>query len=403
MSVQNRFLLLFGILFLVEFYVYQAFKNLVSNSWLRFGYWAITILIYGFTLYQMLTFNRASRDHHQIQLLLSLVMIFMLPKLIALVFLLVGDISRVFEYGFKYFTQEQKHFPERRKFISTTALATAGIFSALVIDGIIFGKYRHTARKVKLKLKNLPESFKGYKIVQISDVHSGSFFHPEKLQHAIDLINEQNADLVLFTGDMVNNYADEFLPFIPLFKSIKAKDGKFSVLGNHDYGDYGSWKSIEEKAQNIPNLEKYEKEAGFTLLRNEHISIEKNAEKIYILGVENWGIPPFPQFGDLDKTVSGIPRDAVKILMSHDPTHFDEVVKHHPSNVQLTLSGHTHGMQFGIDLKNFKWSPVKFKYPKWADLYESAGKYLYVNRGFGVLAFPGRVGVNPEITVFELS
>ena len=205
MSVQNRFLLLFGILFLVEFYVYQAFKNLVSNSWLRFGYWAITILIYGFTLYQMLTFNRASRDHHQIQLLLSLVMIFMLPKLIALVFLLVGDISRVFEYGFKYFTQEQKHFPERRKFISTTALATAGIFSALVIDGIIFGKYRHTARKVKLKLKNLPESFKGYKIVQISDVHSGSFFHPEKLQYAIDLINEQNADLVLFTGDMVNN------------------------------------------------------------------------------------------------------------------------------------------------------------------------------------------------------
>ena len=401
--MKTNFIVLLAVFFIIEIYVYQAIRNITTNNYIRIGYWVFTLLAYGIILYWILTFNKASRDHQQIQLMVSAMMIFVLPKLLSVIFLLIGDFTRFVEFGFKYFTAKENYFPERRKFISTTALAAAGIFSALAIDGIIFGKYRHTARKVKLKLKNLPKSFKGYKIVQISDVHSGSFFHPEKLQHAIDLINEQNADLVLFTGDMVNNYADEFLPFIPLFKSIKAKDGKFSVLGNHDYGDYGSWKSIEEKAQNIPNLEKYEKEAGFTLLRNEHISIEKNGEKIYILGVENWGIPPFPQFGDLDKTVSGIPRDAVKILMSHDPTHFDEVVKHHPSNVQLTLSGHTHGMQFGIDLKNFKWSPVKFKYPKWADLYESAGKYLYVNRGFGVLAFPGRVGVNPEITVFELS
>ena len=253
-----------------------------------------------------------------------------------------------------------------------------------------------------MRFKNLPESFKGYKIVQISDVHSGSFFNPQKLQKAIDLINEQDADVVLFTGDMVNNYADEFKPFIPLFKSIKAKDGKFSILGNHDYGDYGAWNSREEKAQNIPTLKNYQAEAGFKMLRNENIALEKNGEKIYLLGVENWGIKPFPQYGDLDKALKGVPEDAIKVLMSHDPTHFDEVVKKHKTHVHLTLSGHTHGMQFGLDLKNIKWSPVKFKYKKWADLYESEGKYLYVNRGFGVIAYPGRVGINPEITVIEL-
>ena len=252
-------------------------------------------------------------------------------------------------------------------------------------------------------MKNLPSNFKGYKIVQISDVHSGSFQDPKNLQHAIDLINQQNADLVLFTGDMVNNYADEFIPFIDLFSQIKGKDGKFAVLGNHDYGEYGVWKNIDERKNNIPKLIENEKKAGFEMLRNEHRIIERNGEKLYILGVENWGIPPFPQFGDLNKASEGVPAEACKILMSHDPSHFDAVVKKHPVDVQLTMSGHTHGMQFGIDLKNFKWSPVKFKYPKWADLYESEGKYLYVNRGFGVIGYPGRVGVLPEITVFELS
>lgn len=404
MSLQTRFFLIFGTLFLVEFYVYQAFKTIVSNSWARIGYWAITILVYALVLYLIATFNRASRDHHQVQVLVSIIMIFMIPKLASLLIIFLGDLLRILEFSLKFFAvnSSSQYFPERRKFISISALAAAGIFSALAIDGIIFGKYRHTVRKVKLKIKNLPESFKGYKIVQISDVHAGSFFHPDKLQQAINLINEQHADLVLFTGDMVNNYADEFKPFIPLFKSIKAKDGKFSILGNHDYGDYGAWDSAAEKAQNIPNLEKYEAAAGFRLLKNENVAIERNGDKIYILGMENWGIPPFPQYGDLDKALQDVPENAVKILMSHDPSHFDEEVKNNPINIQLTLSGHTHGMQFGLDLKNIRWSPVQFKYKKWADLYESNGKYLYVNRGFGVIAYPGRVGVKPEITVFEL-
>lgn len=400
--MKTNFIILLAVFFIIEIYVYQAIRNITTNNYIRIGYWVFTLLAYGIILYWILTFNKASRDHQQIQLMVSAMMIFVLPKLLSVIFLLIGDFTRFIEFGFKYFTAKENYFPERRKFISTTALAAAGIFSALAIDGIIFGKYRHTVRKVKLRFKNLPESFKGYKIVQISDVHSGSFFNPQKLQKAIDLINEQDADVVLFTGDMVNNYADEFKPFIPLFKSIKAKDGKFSILGNHDYGDYGAWNSREEKAQNIPTLKNYQAEAGFKLLRNENIALEKNGEKIYLLGVEHWGIKPFPQYGDLDKALKGVPEDAIKVLMSHDPTHFDEVVKKHKTNVHLTLSGHTHGMQFGLDLKNIKWSPVKFKYKKWADLYESEGKYLYVNRGFGVIAYPGRVGINPEITVIEL-
>lgn len=400
--MKTNFIILLAVFFIIEIYVYQAIRNITTNNYIRIGYWVFTLLAYGIILYWILTFNKASRDHQQIQLMVSAMMIFVLPKLLSVMFLLIGDFTRFVEFGFKYFTAKENYFPERRKFISTTALAAAGIFSALAIDGIIFGKYRHTVRKVKLRFKNLPESFKGYKIVQISDVHSGSFFNPQKLQKAIDLINEQDPDVVLFTGDMVNNYADEFKPFIPLFKSIKAKDGKFSILGNHDYGDYGAWNSREEKAQNIPTLKNYQAEAGFKMLRNENIALEKNGEKIYLLGVENWGIKPFPQYGDLDKALKGVPEDAIKVLMSHDPTHFDEVVKKHKTNVHLTLSGHTHGMQFGLDLKNIKWSPVKFKYKKWADLYESEGKYLYVNRGFGVIAYPGRVGINPEITVIEL-
>ena len=400
--MKTNFIILLAVFFIIEIYVYQAIRNITTNNYIRIGYLVFTLLAYGIILYWILTFNRASRDHQQIQLMVSAMMIFVLPKLLSVIFLLIGDFTRFVEFGFKYFTAKENYFPERRKFISTTALAAAGIFSALAIDGIIFGKYRHTVRKVKLRFKNLPENFKGYKIVQISDVHSGSFFNPQKLQKAIDLINEQDADVVLFTGDMVNNYADEFKPFIPLFKSIKAKDGKFSILGNHDYGDYGAWNSREEKAQNIPTLKNYQAEAGFKMLRNENIALEKNGEKIYLLGVENWGIKPFPQYGDLDKALKGVPEDAIKVLMSHDPTHFDEVVKKHKTHVHLTLSGHTHGMQFGLDLKNIKWSPVKFKYKKWADLYESEGKYLYVNRGFGVIAYPGRVGINPEITVIEL-
>lgn len=401
--MQKNILIITGIFFALEFYIYQAFKTVTNNHWLRIAYWAITLFAYLFFIYEILNFKRTDRDHHRVQLVASLFLIFFLPKLFIIFFLLIEDLYRGIRFLFQSFGGGENYLPERRQFLSFIGIGSAAMLSAFFIDGIIFGKYRHSVRKVKIKIKNLPASFKGYKIIQISDVHSGSFFHPEKLQKAIDLINEQKADLILFTGDMVNNYAHEFEPFVPLFSSIQSKDGKLSILGNHDYGDYGEWKSVEEKAENVPHLIQLQARAGFQMLRNEHRIIEKNGEKLYILGVENWGEKPFPQYGDLDKAAAGVPPEAAKIMMSHDPTHFDRIVKKHPSNVQLTLSGHTHGMQFGIDLKNVRWSPVQYRYQKWADLYESEGKSLYVNRGFGVIGYPGRVGIEPEITLFELS
>lgn len=401
--MQKNILIITGIFFALEFYIYQAFKTVTNNHWLRVAYWAITLIAYLFFIYEILNFKRTDRDHHRVQLVASLFLIFFLPKLFIIFFLLIEDLYRGIRFLFQSFGGGENYLPERRQFLSFIGIGSAAMLSAFFIDGIIFGKYRHSVRKVKIKIKNLPASFKGYRIIQISDVHSGSFFHPEKLQKAIDLINEQKADLILFTGDMVNNYAHEFEPFVPLFSSIQSKDGKLSILGNHDYGDYGEWKSAEEKAENVPHLIQLQAKAGFQMLRNEHRIIEKNGEKLYILGVENWGEKPFPQYGDLDKAAAGVPPESAKILMSHDPTHFDRIVKKHPSNVQLTLSGHTHGMQFGIDLKNVRWSPVQYRYPKWADLYESEGKSLYVNRGFGVIGYPGRVGIEPEITLFELS
>lgn len=400
--MQKNILIITGITFLLEFYVYQAFRTVVSNPWLRTAYWIITILTYAYFIFEVMSFRREDRDHHRVQIVASLFLIFILPKLFVVFFLFIEDISRFFRYLFTFFAQPETYYPERRKFMSLTGLAIAGVFSILIIDGIAFGKYRHRVRRVKLKITGLPDVFKGYKIIQISDIHAGSFFNPAKLQPAIDLIKAQNADMVLFTGDMVNNYAQEFEPFVKMFAEIKAKDGKFSVLGNHDYGDYAKWRTQADKDRNIPFLTELQQQAGFELLRNEHRVIQRGEEKIYLLGVENWGIKPFPQYGDLNKAVAGIPASAVKILMSHDPTHFDEIVKKHPANVQLTLSGHTHGMQFGLDLKNVRWSPVQYRYKKWADLYESEGKYLYVNRGFGVIGFPGRVGIEPEITLFEL-
>ncbi|WP_300687055.1 metallophosphoesterase [Chryseobacterium sp.] len=401
--MQKNFLIIAGIFLFLEVYIYQAIKTLTDNFWIRVGYWVISLAVYGIFAYEIAHYQKSDRSTARAQIMISLFLVFILPKIFVVLFLLIDDIIRAGGYLIGFAKPTENFFPERRKFLSLIGLGMSGVLSALFIDGITFGKYRHKVRRVKVKLANLPKSFKGYKIIQISDVHSGSFSDPGKLQHAIDLINEQKPDLVLFTGDMVNNVADEFKPFIPLFSKIQAKDGKLAVLGNHDYGDYVTWESPQAKKENLDTLIDYEKQAGFDMLRNEHRVIEKDGEKLYILGVENWGLKPFPQFGKIDDALKNVPESATKILMSHDPTHFDYVVKKHPGNIHLTLSGHTHGMQFGLDLKNIKWSPVQYRYPKWADLYESEGKMLYVNRGFGVLGYPGRVGVLPEITLFELS
>ncbi|MFM1916255.1 MAG: hypothetical protein RLZZ531_1924 [Bacteroidota bacterium] len=265
-----------------------------------------------------------------------------------------------------------------------------------ILYGIQFGRWNWKVHHVELSFPNLPESFEGKRIVQISDVHVGSFLHRyHKVQKAIDLINQQDADYVFFTGDLVNNKADEMNGWESLFSSIRAKKGKFSILGNHDYGDYVKWEQSEEKEQNLANLIRMHRTIGFQPLLNDAVQLE---EGCWLLGVENWGKAPFRQSGKLSETLAKVPPTAFKLLLSHDPSHFDAQVV--STDIDLTMSGHTHGMQFGLERFGIKFSPVSFKYRKWAGLYQVGKQYLYVNRGFGFLGFPGRVGIYPEITLF---
>jgi predicted MPP superfamily phosphohydrolase len=265
-----------------------------------------------------------------------------------------------------------------------------------ILYGIQFGRWNWKVHHVELSFPNLPESFEGKRVVQISDVHVGSFLHRyHKVQKAIDLINQQDADYVFFTGDLVNNKADEMNGWESLFSSIKAKKGKFSILGNHDYGDYVKWEQSEEKEQNLANLIRMHRTIGFQPLLNDAVQLE---EGCWLLGVENWGKAPFRQSGKLSETLAKVPPTAFKLLLSHDPSHFDAQVV--STDIDLTMSGHTHGMQFGLERFGIKFSPVSFKYRKWAGLYQVGKQYLYVNRGFGFLGFPGRVGIYPEITLF---
>ena len=293
--------------------------------------------------------------------------------------------------------------PGRRSFIRKTGLLVAAIPFTSMLYGITKGKYNFKVNRVKLSFKNLPKSFNGYRIVQISDIHSGSFDDKEAVLAGIDLVNEQAADVILFTGDLVNNDSKEIEPYIDDFRKLKAKNGVFSILGNHDYGDYKKWNSEKEKRDNLELLYDYHKRMNFKLLNNENSIISKDGSEIGIFGVENWGNAPFPQLGDLDVALKGNENVPFKILLSHDPTHWKKKVIPHHTHFDLTLSGHTHGMQFGIDIPGFKWSPIKYIYPQWAGLYKEAKQYLYVNRGFGFLGFPGRAGIMPEITVIELN
>jgi len=313
------------------------------------------------------------------------------------------DIFRVLKLGVNYFssTAQAPFFPERRTFVSQIALGLAAIPFASVLYGMARGKYNYKVIKHTLFFDDLPESFDGFKITHISDIHSGSFDDAEKISAGIDLINEQQSDVILFTGDIVNNTADEMEPWIPHFKKLKAKEGKYSVLGNHDYGEYARWKTTEEKEANFQAIKDIHPKIGFNLLLNESTYLEKGADKIALVGVENWGTR-FKKAGDLNLASSKINKEDFKILLSHDPSHWETEVKNHPNNYHLTLSGHTHGMQFGIEIPGIKWSPVQYIYKHWAGIYKEFGNYINVNRGFGFLAFPGRVGIWPEITVITL-
>lgn len=289
----------------------------------------------------------------------------------------------------------------------STQLTQIGLIAASVpfltfLHGITIGKYKYKIKRVLLEFEDIPASFNGYRILQFSDMHSGSFDSVERVKKGIEKMAAEKADIILFTGDMVNNQAEEVKPFVKDLQKLQARDGKFSILGNHDYGDYIRWASKDAKIENLYRLIKYQHEAGFEMLLNEHVRIKRGDDSIVLAGVENWGKPPFPQHGDLKSSLKGTTPDDFVVLMSHDPSHWDIEVLGSDKKIHLTLSGHTHGMQMGFDIPGLKWSPVKYKYPRWSGLYQELDRYLYVNNGFGFHGFPGRVGIYPEITVIEL-
>ena len=334
--------------------------------------------------------------------LLGFAFTLLVTKLTFVLSVLTGEgLSHLFYFVFE--NEQQHNLLGRTEFIKIGATVISTVPFLSFLYGITKGKYNYKVITVPVYSPNLPEAFEGYKVVQISDVHAGSFDSKRQVKKGIELINKQQADLFVFTGDLVNNYSAEIKPFISIFKAIKVRDGKYSITGNHDYGDYVKWDSKELKAQNFKDLMTYHKEMDFKLLMNEHVVIKKGDESIVVVGIENWGVAPFPEHGDLAKATKGLTDNEFKLLLSHDPSHWDEEVKDNKMNFDLTMCGHTHGMQFGFDLGTFfKWSPVKYKYEKWSGLYEKAGQFLYVNKGFGFLGFPGRVGMWPEITIFEL-
>jgi len=381
---------------IAAFYWLQSISQLISSQILKNSiyivFWVFTIGL--ITSIIVLKFRLESinpkRKHLVISSIYGFAILSFIPKLIFVIIISV-----------LYFTNYL--FSEETSLI---IVPVVGIFSGLlpffvILYGIFRTLYRFKVYPIKIKFEELPNSLIGLKIVQISDLHLGSFnFRYHILDRAVKLINDLKPDFIFFTGDLVNNYAWELRGWDAVLKQLSVKKGKYAVLGNHDYGDYSQWNSTKLKQENFETLKQFYKEIDFKLLLNKADTIDINGEKLAIIGVENWGKPPFKQYGDLQKSLKNIADTTFKILLSHDPSHWDnEIVQQ--TDIALTLSGHTHGMQAAISLKNKEWSPIKYKYKHWAGLYKQQQQYLYVNRGLGWLGFPGRLGVRPEITFIE--
>jgi len=405
----NIILIILAINFVLDAYVFNGLKTL-TKSWrprsrrtVRWGYLITTLGITALLLINLGGLRTAKGMTPYYEWVLSLFLTLLISKIFFSVILVLGDTGRgaigiVNKINSKH---TGPAIPSRRRFISQAAT----VFAAIPFTGFLYamlkGKYDYRVHRETLYFPDLPPAFDGFTITQLSDIHSGSFDSAHGVQKGIDLAKAQKSDLFVFTGDLVNNAAWEIEPWLERFGSIKAPHGQFSILGNHDYGDYIEWSSDEEKAANLEKLKAQHKVLDYRLLLDEHVSIEKEGQKITLIGVQNWG-RGFKQLGNLDKALENVNSDSFKILLSHDPTHWEEKVRYHPTHIHLTLSGHTHGAQFGVESDNLRWSPVQYRYLDWAGLAEEKGRYLYVNRGFGFLAFSGRLGIWPEITVITL-
>jgi len=392
---------IFTILFIfLNIYILSGLSSIIDLQILRPIFWFFISVVTIALIYALRRLSSHGVDRY-FQIIIHIFLILFTAEIIFALFLLIGDIYRLVWALISNFQPIGYNWMARSNVWVDFALAMFGLTVILFLYGITKGKYAYRVIKHTLYFDDLPESFDGFTLTQISDVHAGSFTNPKAVQKGIDLINAQKSDLFVFTGDLVNNAATEIVPYIGHFSQIKAPFGQFSVLGNHDYGDYIKWPTETDKIQNLNQLKAYHKDLGFKLLLDEHVEINKNGEKIILAGIENWGIG-FGERGDLKKALQNTTKDDFKILLSHDPSHWDAQVKNNPSKIQLSLAGHTHGMQFGIEAFGIKWSPVKYRYKHWAGIKTENGRYLNVNRGFGFLGFSGRIGIWPEITVIEL-
>jgi predicted MPP superfamily phosphohydrolase len=407
------FLVMAAITLLLDVYVFFGIRTFVrgwqSQLLRRVVLWGYLLISVGITALFLLGFNSYSTAKGMTpfhEWMLSLFITFLITKIFFALVLVIGDLGRLFYgVGDRVIGGEKKagepFFPARRKFISEIAILVAAVPFTGFFYAMFRGKYDYKLHKETLYFDDLPDAFDGFIITQISDIHSGSFDNTAAVQHGIDLAKSQKSDLFVFTGDLVNNAAWEIEPYLERFSQLKAPYGQFSILGNHDYGDYIIWDSEAEKAANLEKLKQHHKALDYHLLLDENVVVEKNGQKISLIGVQNWG-RGFIQIGDLDKALTGVDKDAFKILLSHDPTHWEEKVRYNPTKIHLTLAGHTHGAQFGIETAGLRWSPVQYRYYDWAGPAEQNGRQLYVNRGFGFLAFSGRLGIWPEVTVITL-
>ncbi len=410
-----RFLIVLSIIVLVDLYFFQSLKT-ITATWSESKrvlagriYWGVTLAGAIFVLFNIITYKNPVINRTVGLYIFCFYMILFISKLIGSLPLMFEDIGRGVKWIVAFFNKGTdlpavKGGMSRGKFISYTALTLAAIPFGTMIYGMVKTAFDFKIQRKKIPIAKLPAAFEGLKIVQISDIHSGSFISDAHFKNAVEMIMNEKPDLIFFTGDLVNDRSDEAEPYKNVWKNLSAPLGIFSVLGNHDYGDYVLWDTPELKQANLERLFVIHKEMGWDLLRNEHRIIEKNGEKIGLVGVENWGAAlRFPRKGDMKKAQLGMDDVPVKILLSHDPSHWEaKILKEHPE-IDLTLSGHTHGFQFGIEIPGFKWSPSQYVYPQWAGLYSNGNQHLYVNRGLGFLGYLGRVGIRPEITVLELT
>ncbi|MGV3604389.1 MAG: metallophosphoesterase [Dyadobacter fermentans] len=409
------FIILTFILFAIDWYVWQGLKLAIrgltplTQRWIGGAYWALTIATLGAYIGMQLLppdyFKSTTRTF-----VVAFIAIPYLSKLLAVAILLIDDVRRFFQWIVSFFAPSvATASPEtgeptipRSQFLATTAVVAGAGLMGTFAYGILSGAHDYRIRRVKVPLKNLPRQFHGMKIAQLSDIHSGSFFNKTAVKGGVEMLMKEKPDIAFFTGDLVNDRAKEVKDYINIFDKVKAPLGVHSVLGNHDYGDYFQWQDAQAKASNLADLKKAHELLGWKLMLDENRTITVDGESIGLIGIQNWGAGNFAKYGNLEKAYEHTDDYPVKILLSHDPSHWEAQVLPKYKDIDLALAGHTHGMQFGVEIGSLRWSPVQYRYKQWAGLYEENDQYLYVNRGFGYLGYPGRVGILPEITILEL-